>query len=670
MSQIIINEVSNNFTYSIGDNTYATIALPITSCWGPGFFDPESMYSDEEAATLDDKIALELEDVAWNHFPANQTGMESFVSTYRGPSSNYRMAKDFSYYMAITLMSAGYDVLVCRLCPGVRAQSPAIKITDSKGAAVTNATLTIKAKYPGTFGNQIISNLYKPTNRNYWNLVTYIKDSSGVKTAVENLTFVFDQENATDTVLHVDEVNSDYVEIVHQGDILDSYNFTVNGKDTKSGIALEGGTDKAAEDEALTGNALAGSMIKDAAQLALQRFYKGRTYNSTTMAEIAKYDYMTQLKTIGGLSDPDNTGKYTTSGTPTMTDTNKASNVKYREWVFRYVLDVYDLLKDKLAYNPNRVISPGWDDMDIESLEGSYISHDGALTVTDCVSPIHLKLMSVAYFSRCATAYLDIPKSLPRKDVYDESETHRGYAQMLALYEPDNSDFDTNGALYPTHSALFAPWGQYKYIGTAKYNVCPPSFMALLIQRSMVLNQSLQYEWIMPTTRSHNVNINKLAYKIPKKVLDVWQPTDEEGGVGLNVITNIPGMGVTLWGNATLFNNPPSTYQALRNLSTRHLVGAIRDVVYKAGIRITFRYNNSESYAAFHAAVTPLLDTMLNCGALEDYYVTMNHDLDALGMVKANSVIGKIYLVPAGVIEKITVDLIALPPGTDLSQFE
>ena len=45
-------------------------------------------------------------------------------------------------------------------------------------------------------------------------------------------------------------------------------------------------------------------------------------------------------------------------------------------------------------------------------------------------------------------------------------------------------------------------------------------------------------------------------------------------------------------------------------------------------------------------------------------YVGINIDT-----INANSVVGTVYLVIAGVIENITVDLIALPQGTDLSQY-
>ena len=668
MPQIIINEISDNFTYTIGNNSYATVALPITSCWGPGFFDPETVISDDQAAELGDKIDLELEGVAWKHYSATQQGIESFVSDYRGPSSNYRMAKDYSYYMAITLLTAGYDVLVCRLNPGAAASSPNFAIKDHEQADVENCTFTLKAKYPGTFGNQLVCNMYKPTNRDYWNLVTYVQDSTGVRTAVENISFVLDATKESDTVPYVDEVESEFVTIVHTGDLKDDMTFQVNGKDVRDGVQLSGGSDR----QIVEPGTKACDVVKDAANLALTRFYNGRSADSVTMNDIDEFQYMAQLKKNAGITGTPSDGAYATAdeGAATVTDMETAQTQRYREWLFRYVPEVYELLIDRLAYNPNRIIAPGWDDLDISMIGGEYTTDPGAAQTTDCISPIHLELMRCAYYSRCGTAYLDVPRCLSRKDVYEDSENRKGYAQMLAQYQPDNSAFDVNGSLYTTHSALFAPWAQYKYVGTAKYNLAPPAFLSLLIQRSMVLNQSLQYEWIQPTDRTHGVTVTKPQYTVPKKVLDVWQPTEEDGGVGVNVLTDIPGFGFTYWGNYTLFNNPPATHQALRSLSTRHLVGAIRDVVYKAGLRITFQYNNQQAYSSFHAAVTPLLDTMRNAGALEDYYVTMNHDLDALGMVMANSVVGKIYLVPAGIIEKITVDLIALPPGTDLTPYE
>ena len=608
MANITINEISQNYTYNVGTSTFATVAVPITSCWGPAFQDPDSL-----GLSLEDA----LERTTWNHFPSSQEGLESFVATYRGAASNYRLAKDMSYQLAMTLLTSGYDVLVCRLCPGTNAQGE-FNTSDSK-------TLTVKAKYPGTFGNSLMVTLTKVANRNYWNIITYIVDSTGVKTAAENITFVIDLADATDTILHINEVNSDFLTFVVSDTIPSSATFT------ESSIMLTGGTDKAADEDA-------SAMMDDAITLATKR-YTDAGYDDSA-------EYVEALNTLK-TSEPDDA---------------TASSIRYMEWMYTYVIDIYDLLKDKLTYNMNFIVSPGWDDQNIADIDGSNVVR------LNQISPIHIKLMNVAYFSRCATALLDIPRCLPRSAVYNESTEpdKEGYAQMLSRYVPADTALEINGSLYSTHSALFAPWAQYTYVGTSRQNPAPPSLLHLLIHRAMILNQTVQYYWVLPTTRKHNLNIGKVDYTVPKSLLDDWQSLE---GVGVNVITSIPDLGTTVWGNSTLYEVPPATYQALANLSTRYLVNAIEDIVYRAGIAITFRYNNEEAYSSFYSAVTPTLDTMRNAGAINDYYVRMSADINGLDQVNANSVIGKIYITVPGVINDITVDLVALPPNVDLDQY-
>ena len=88
MANITINEISRNYSYNVGTSTFATVALPITASWGPAYQDPEAL-----GVSLD----YMLENTTWQHFPSSQEGLEAYVSTYRGPSSNYRLAKDNSY---------------------------------------------------------------------------------------------------------------------------------------------------------------------------------------------------------------------------------------------------------------------------------------------------------------------------------------------------------------------------------------------------------------------------------------------------------------------------------------------------------------------------------------------------------------------------------------------
>lgn len=625
MAQIKINEISQNYTYNIGSNSYACVAMPITASWGPCL----DLDNQPEDASLDDI----LENVAFTRFPATQAGLESFVSTYRGASSCYRLAKDYSYQMAMTLLSAGYDILVCRLCPGAKAQGV---------INISGKDYPITAKYPGTFGNSLLVVVKEVPNKHYVNIITYVVDASGIKTAVENLICTTEEQYSTDNISHILELESKFLDFVGG---LDGISLSANS----GSVMLSGGTDL----PYASADATVKQFMDDAVKFAEQRF---------TLAHYADIQGESRPAYLSALSELAAENTPSRSVTKVL-DKLTAQIISYREQIFMYAMHAYDLLKDKLAYNHNRIISPGWDDQDFNFMNGT--------TVTKLreISPFHIKLFDCAYNSRCATAFIDIPRSLARSGVYNESEDDNeiGYAQRLARYTPVNDTLDVNGTLYQSHAALFAPWGQYMYVGTSKQNIASPSFQALLIQRAMILNQSVQYEWALPTNRKHNLKLGKLDYKVPKKLLDEWQTLD---GVGVNVITTIPDLGTTLWGNSTLFEVPPATYQALANLSTRYLVNAVEDVVWRCGISITYRYNNDEAYNSFYAGVTPILDTMRNVGAIEDYYVKMSADINGLDQVNANTVVGQIFLIVNGVINDIVVDLVALPPGVDLAAYQ
>lgn len=627
---IQVNVISENKAFTVENANYCTVALPITACWGPGFTlttpaDPNAT-ADVEGA---------LENTAWSLFPAGPDGLEQFIATYRGPSSNYRSTKDYSYYMALSLLNAGYAVQTCRLCPGTAA-STTIPENSGSGSGSNDpeaaGTLTITAKYPGSFGNNLKVTLtqkeYAGGTKKYWNLIGFSVDANGTQRAVENLVFVFDAADSTDTILAIDEIQSKFFNFKVVGTIDDSVMTVTTAQ------ALEGGSD--------TANAAGQTpeeIMDDAIKLAQIR------YGSESSA-----DYLNALE---GVKEHIGSNK------------SAAEAIRFNEWIYTYAIGipgtsttgvngVYDLLKDKINYNPNRLISP-WDDQDILAIDPDYAVLDLP------ISPMHKELMEVANASRCATAYIDVPRSLPRNRVWDNDPDNPGYAQKLSSDEPTLND-----ALYATSSALFAPWGQYVYSGTTRQAPATPSFMALLIDRAMIKNQATQYEWALPTTRSNNVKLGQLAYTVPKALLDNWQASD---GTRVNTITSVPSLGTTIWGNATLFDVPPATYQALMNLSTRKLINAVKDQVFKIGIGLEFQYNGQEAYAKFFAGVTPLLDTMRNVGAIEDYKVQMAADINNMDSINANSVVGTIYLVIAGVIENITVDLIALPQGTDLSQY-
>lgn len=689
MAHININEISQNYSYNVATSSYATVALPITACWGPGYFDPDTYFPDEhgQEENYNQKVSRMLEQTHWLRFPSSQEGLEKFVATYRGPSTPHRLANDYSYQMAMTLLTAGYDILVCRLCPGAHASV----VLSQGGKGLVDEPdvpqILMRAKYPGTFGNNLSIQFTKTDHNSvfkypprvgaqtadkFWTVTTYLDNRENrTRTALETHYITFHLEFATDQILYYKDIESKYWEITKvtkpikeaNGEQIDDIGqFNVYGERMETYVHFDGGTDYNTE--------IGEDDLK----------------NKITKLEESKYDNWVQLYY---------NHQRNFRGQVNSAINNKSLDFKrivlYRTWLHSSVVyakdssynagweeqvtglnGVYDLLKDKLSYNPNRIISPGWDDQDylflyddLEMIQQMTGQNRNQPNIEP--SPIALKLLDVAANSRCATAYIDIPRCLNRQFVKFEGQgatgqQYKGYADALAQNYKESNYVNKDGLL-TTHAALFAPWGQYQYVGTSKMVQTSPSFLALMIQRAQILNQPIQYEWTLPTNRKHNLRIGKLDWTVPKHLLDKWQSQE---GVSINAITTLPDLGTNIWGNSTLFDTPPATYQALANLSTRLLVNAIEDVVYRVGLSITFQYNNDQAISKFYAGVSPILDTLKNVGAIENYKIKMNPDIRGLDYVNANTLIGKVYISVYGVINTLDVDLICLPPGAEL----
>ena len=678
MAQITINEISRNYSYNIGSSSFATVALPITASWGPGYFDGE-----------------DVDTAAWSRFPATQAGLEAFVAAYRGPTSGYRLVKDYSYQMAMTLLTSGYDVLVCRLSEGERSHyefSLVSAILDSDGNPVqdstshdiqtnTGASLTVKAKYPGSFGNNISVALsfiktgakvvgegtdQRTAYDGYWNLIVSAKDSNGYITPVENLIFHLDPTVDNESVPYIDEVTSNFVTFIYvPGDVPSGVDGSIGG-DIGGGIVVDGESVDSATGTLVDGYDFISSIASaDLSTEATNIINWVKTdWDGGTEQEDGSHTALVKAYIYGG------------AGSTVFISSSALAQLRHKQWLYHNCLGVYEQLTDKLSYNPNRVISPGWDDQNFEefgavlgdiTVSGNVMSvkvpgPDSAIVVTYPVqvSPLAKKLLHVGYYSRCATAYLDSPYAYPSKVIYNNDVQALGYAQQVSAI------IEAGDIQYATHSELAAPWRQFTYVGMSRPVMASPSCLQLLIERAQSLNDPIQYEWALPKGRTHTLNVGKAQYPITQTMLETWQKIS---GVGVNLLAEIPDLGVTIWGNSTLYNVPVATYQALSNLSTRKLFNAVKDIVYRCGIAITFQYNNNAAYSSFYAGVTPLLDTMRNVGAIEDYRVEMAADINGLDQVNANSIIGKIYLVVNGVINDITVDLIAMPAGTNLNQF-
>ncbi len=327
---INVNVISENTSFNVENSNYCTVALPITSCWGPAFTLPTANTADSDPEI--NPIEQALENTAWSLFPASPEGLESFIATYRGPSTNYRSAKDYSYFMAVSLLNAGYAVQTCRLCPGTKASTtiPASDSSDS-GSTEPSGTLVITAKYPGTFGNNLKVSLMKkgPSTAPYWNLIGYATDSNGSTRAVENLVFVFDVADSTDTIVALEELQSKFFDFKINGTI-DAADMVANYQQLAGGSDV---ADASSQDVA--------TIMDEAIALAGNRYSEGADY----------------LKALQNAKGSDGINKST------------AEAIRFNEWIYTYAIGIqgstdsgvycgYDLLKFKINYNPYMFFTP------------------------------------------------------------------------------------------------------------------------------------------------------------------------------------------------------------------------------------------------------------------------------------------------------------------------
>ena len=221
------------------------------------------------------------------------------------------------------------------------------------------AQFDISAKYPGTFGNSLVIKLEQKsknlTGYPYWNLIVYVKTATNI-TAVENLIFTTNSEvSAKYDILYVDEVESKFITITPSGDY---ENIESGGKLEKQ---LKGGDDR--ED---TSTLSVPEIRAKAVQYALDRY--GSSPAGGYVACLGAYSSDSQFEW---------------------------ENFLYREWLYTVATGTYNihrqdgvyyLLTDKLTYNPDRIISPSWDDQDFTWFDCEVGSVDVQFYVK---SPIH-----------------------------------------------------------------------------------------------------------------------------------------------------------------------------------------------------------------------------------------------------------------------------------------
>jgi len=670
-------------------------------------------------------------EIPWQRFTANQEGVARFVSEFRGACDKFSTVKDYSYGYALTLLLSGYDVLACRITDGDEASNFTLVATSEDTAVAYNPMPgadgkippNVTALYPGTFGNRlwVRFRVYKgrynqktetgnPVESAWRTATVFLADDQGVKKAVESFSFSLTVEDASEAVPYWREAysgkstRSKFISIdSSNADVTpdSSTGFIYNGSGNGSGIAGQGATAPNYRWEQrdygfwISECQMVINVGGSTSSLDFPHDIRSETVYARSGRQGTDY-FIPDGVTVGNLIDTFVTPRFQDPSAP-----NDDGNVSplwavyyeqlsssqrrveaIRQAVLYYCMSAIPALTDKIYYEYEILMLPGWDDQDF-GVEVASNAEGGAVSDNDYkASQLHKVMVATCVWGKCGVALLDAPRHAPFKCLKNWQDG--GLAQQLAQSIPvasvrfNNEDIGLDTSqdvktldgepLRASKGAMLANWVEYTFpmLGNIRVAISP-SLAFLIVRHAQLVQQAQQQFWCQPTNQTHPMRFGRVDNRIGQTLLEYWQ--DNDVGVGVNPIVDDPDMGVVLRGNFTLFEQPEMTYNALRNLSTRFLFNAVAKAAFDAGRKIQLTYNNVTAMGRFKSAMYPLLDAMMDAQAIDGYLILINPDINGLDHVNANSVVGNIYLIVNGVIQDIDIALIALPPGTDLSQY-
>lgn len=640
---------TNLFSSTEGDAKYGLFTVRLGSGWS-ATGQPEP--SAEATVTATGVTEATVDAMMFGGAVSGTTGTYTF--TYNGTA--WKLGADADA-PAVALSSYGIEI------EGTPVASDKIEVAYTFGvstdvilgaagtaAQIYDATqqVRLQAKFPGTFGNNLKVRIRCGTDGNGYKIGTVeVFDNNGYNTnfneivptdqLLELVSVAFDAEAATDNRPLITEA---------QFSNLDAPRFVVynTGADVDPSayptgvrvVTLTYGTDFATQIG--TGDAARAITAQDVKDIVAERFDTGSSF----------YAYISKIADAYQANDQD-----------------ALIRLYNQQKMYSNFSECVGELTDPLVYDWDALIQGIADDQYVPK---SYLETHGDTSGDPFymeyeVSTLTTKMIEVAANSKCGAALIGTPFGMPRGIQTGTGAT----AVKTGALKYKDSVSQAVGPVYSTFGEVVGPWCKTTLALSGSNSWIAPEVAHLLLIINSKGIGGINKWWMVPAGMLGTGIVHSPEYKIKKNYLDLIQ--DHDQGVCLNPLMEVPGKGFTCFGNSTLWDKPLGSYNALQNLSTRFLTNRVKQRIWDTALQILFRYNNEDAYSHFYAGLSPLLDEMRSVGALVGneynpwgYRIIMNPDIVNLDRINANTVIGKVELAVAGVIDTVDVDLFLLPP--------
>ena len=133
---------------------------------------------------------------------------------------------------------------------------------------------------------------------------------------------------------------------------------------------------------------------------------------------------------------------------------------------------------------------------------------------------------------------------------------------------------------------------------------------------------------------------------------------------GVNPITNLPGQGITLFGDKTMLNRP----SAFDRINVRRLFLTLERAVSRAARSVLFEFNDEFTRAEFVNIVEPFLREVKGRRGITDFRVVCDETNNTPEIIDRNEFIATIFIKPARSINYITLNFVAVRTGVDFEE--
>lgn len=670
-ASIVVREFNRQTFFNTNADNFSQVATVITSTWGP-------------CVT---SLSLDTEDSkSWVLITAGEGAVENFQKTYGDPDTSIP-GFEKSYSIALALLASGYDILVCRLSPGLREQFIQYT-TDADGVEVpvTNPKSVAIAKYIGSYGNRISYSISKVGSEQelYFRLRVFVD-----KVLVEawdlqpsDLTQIANRPNLTASDISsvsqyltvfqpipstFDFGSSSSVYFYPVGMASDTGDVTTNSfpgnwqplsdpinpekfDPTTEVIVYEAGDGVTSRNLTRTKVSLVSETSPTtlidpsetllAASKALIRSRKGDT--DTGLSD-APYDVVDSQN----LSDSSRS-QHCLQAVLTMMTGVKPSITSLLSG--DTIPGVYAMLSDYFRYAPKYIISP--------------ISSDIQFARSPVMHSLHFCMWFGAAFGRGARAIIDYPSVMDPKDGSNFSTECERVVSSLNLKQDDSKP---NNVFLDGYPASFG-----STIGPNIIRVLPeyssfptdyPASMGYLLGRIKNKDNFSSSMAYYPQGASSAVEAEGTVYDIGKNLYNRWQ---KNVGSSSNPIRLIPLIGYTCFGDNTWMARSVDHYNPVESAQIRDIMNWVRDWVFQIGINLCLRLNNAEADQIFVGMLQPKLVELKNANVITNYKIIMSPNVKALTAIKRRTKVGSVRLEIPDIIENVDVGLYMYPVDSGL----